>query len=78
MFSVPDWHPHRQHLPLDDDDLLIYYSDKYIYVNIIHTNKYVLKIHYTQPNKASQNVVPKLQVSWNFINMMFTVLNPSC
>ena len=41
----------------DDDDLLIYYSDKYIYVNITHTNKYVLIIHYTQPNKAYQSLV---------------------
>ena len=39
------------------DDLLIYSSDKYIYVNIIHTNKYVLIIHYTQPNKAYQSLV---------------------
>ena len=39
------------------DDLLIYYSDKYIYVNITHTNKYVLIIHYTQPNKAYQSLV---------------------
>ena len=38
------------------DDLLIYYSDKYIYVNIIHTSKYVLIIHYTQPNKAYQSL----------------------
>ena len=38
-------------------DLLIYYSDKYIYVNIIHTNKYVLIIHYTQPNKAYQSLL---------------------
>ena len=41
------------------DDLSIYYSDKYIYVNIIHTNKYVLIIHYTQPNKANQPLVAK-------------------
>ena len=38
------------------DDLLIYYSDKYIYVNITHTNKYVLIIHYTLPNKAYQSL----------------------
>ena len=40
-----------------DDDLLIYYSGKYIYVNITHTNKYVLIIHYTQPYKAYQSLV---------------------
>ena len=39
------------------DDLLIYYSDKYIYVNTTHTNKYVLIIHYTQSNKAYQSLV---------------------
>ena len=41
------------------DDLLIYYSDTYIYVNITHTNKYVLMIHFTQPNKAYQSLVAK-------------------
>ena len=39
------------------DNFLIYYSDKYIYVNITHTHKYVLIIHYTQPNKAYQSLV---------------------
>ena len=37
--------------------MMIYYSDKYIYVNIINTNNYVLMIYYTQPNKAYQSLV---------------------
>ena len=33
--------------------LLIYYSDKYIYVNITHTNKLIMH----QPNKVYQSLV---------------------